>query len=90
MTNIILFILLNVCDCLTTYKGLQMDLYEVNILFNKIFEYNVFVGLVVKMILAIVVVILLAHIDKLHLLPIINIAFVLIVIWNLIQIFMFI
>lgn len=83
MTDIILFILLNVCDCLTTYKGLNMGLFEANIFLRGIFAKNIYAGLAVKMGLVIAVVILLALIKKLHLLPILNIAFAIIVIWNL-------
>ena len=83
MINIILFILLNVCDCLTTYKGFQMGLFETNIFLRGIFEKNIFAGLAVKMGLAIAVVILLAVFKKQKLLPILNIAFSLIVMWNL-------
>ena len=83
MTNIILFILLNVCDCLTTYKGLNMGLFEGNIFLREIFAESVFAGLGVKLGLAIAIVILLAVFKKQKLLPILNIAFTLIVMWNL-------
>lgn len=83
MTNIILFILLNICDCLTTYKGLNMGLFEANIFLREILAKNLITGLAVKMGLVIAVIVVLALINKLHLLPILNIAFALIVMWNL-------
>lgn len=90
MTEIILFILLNICDCITTYQGLQMGLHEGNIFLRELFEKNIYVGLGVKLGFAVVIGVLLIIFGKAHLLAIINIAFALIVIWNLIQIFMFI
>ena len=83
MTNIILFILLNLIDGLTTIAGLKFYLLEGNTLLRSLFEYNPFLGLAVKIALCLITALLLKLFNKLHLLKIINIAFALIVIWNL-------
>ena len=84
--TVILFIVLNLLDCVTTYIGIQSGLSEGNILLSFLFDYNLFLGLIVKMILAGGVVLLLGLFKKIKLLKIINIAFIIIVCWNIVMI----
>ena len=77
----IIFILL---DSLLTYLGIiSGKCEEGNILFQKFFEKNIFLGLGVKMLLALGIAILIKK-WKPNLFKILNIAFVVIVVWNLI------
>ena len=84
--TVILFIVLNLLDCVTTYIGIQSGLSEGNILLSFLFDYNLFLGLIVKMILAGGVVLLLHLLKKQHLYKILNIAFAAIVVWNIVWI----
>ena len=80
----ILFILLNLLDSLLTYLGITLGKCEEgNILLQKFFEENIFLGLGVKMLLALGIAILIKK-WKPNLFKILNIAFVVIVVWNLI------
>ena len=80
----ILFILLNLLDALLTYLGIALGKCEEgNILFQKFFEKNIFLGLGVKMLLAIILALVIRK-WKPNLFKILNIAFVVIVVWNLI------
>lgn len=78
----ILFIILNILDCITTYIGIKCGLSEGNILLSRLFEINIFLGLGVKMLLAVIIALLL----KKSLFKLLNIAFTVIVVWNLILI----
>jgi hypothetical protein len=66
----------------TTYIGIQSGLSEGNFLLNFLFNYNIYLGLIVKMILAGGVVLLLHLLKKQHLYKALNIAFAAIVVWN--------
>lgn len=76
------FLILNILDCVTTYIGIQSGLSEGNILLSFLFNYNIYLGLIVKMILAGGVVLLLHLLKKQHLYKALNIAFAAIVVWN--------
>ena len=76
------FLFLNFLDCITTYIGIKCGLLEGNILLSRLFEINIFLGLGVKMLLAVIIALLL----KKSLFKLLNIAFTVIVVWNLILI----
>ena len=80
----IIFILLNLLDSLLTYLGIASGkCKEGNILFQKIFEENIFLGLGIKMLLAIILALVIRK-WKPNLFKILNFIFILIVIWNFI------
>ena len=80
----IIFILLNLLDSFLTYLGITSGKCEEgNILFHKLFEKNIFLGLGIKMLLAIILALVIRK-WKPNLFKILNIAFVVIVVWNLI------
>ena len=81
-----LFLILNILDCVTTYIGIQSGLSEGNFLLSFLFNYNIYLGLIVKMILAGGVVLLLHLLKKQHLYKVLNIAFAAIVVWNIVWI----
>ena len=79
----ILFILLNLIDAITTYIGLitgKCD--EANLILGNLFEINIFLGLGIKMILAVLIAILVNK-YKPKLFKILNIIFTVIIFWNL-------
>ena len=80
----IIFILLNLLDSFLTYLGITSGKCEEgNILFQKFFEKNIFLGLGIKILLAIIFALVIRK-WKPNLFKILNIAFVVIVVWNLI------
>ena len=81
----IIFILLNLLDSFLTYLGITSGKCEEgNILFQKFFEKkNIFLGLGIKMLLAVILALVIRK-WKPNLFKILNIAFVVIVVWNLI------
>ena len=80
----IIFILLNLLDSLLTYLGITLGKCEEgNILFHKLFEENIFLGLGIKMLLAIILALVIRK-WKPNLFKILNIAFIVIIVWNLI------
>lgn len=79
---IIIFIILNLLDCITTFIGLKMGLMEANLFLGFFMKHSIILGLAVKMALAGGVVLLLHLIKKMKLLKIVNIAFTVIVCWN--------
>lgn len=78
----LLFLILNILDCVTTYIGVTQGLSEGNILLSWLFEINIYLGLTIKMILAIIIALL---INKKYFKPL-NIIFSVIVIWNILMI----
>lgn len=79
----IIFILLNLLDSLLTYLGITSGKCEEgNILFQKFFEENIFLGLGIKMLLAIILALVIRK-WKPNLFKILNIAFIVIVVWNI-------
>ena len=82
----LIFLILNILDCITTFIGIKCGLSEGNFLLSFLFNYNLFLGLCVKMILAGGVVLLLHLLKKQHLYKALNIAFAAIVIWNVVWI----
>lgn len=76
--SLIIFLVLNLLDCITTYIGVTNGLSEGNILLSRLFEINIFLGLGVKMLLAFIIALL---INKKYFKPL-NIAFIIIIIWN--------
>lgn len=82
----LLFILLNLLDCISTYFGLKLGLSEGNFLLGKLFSQNIWLGLAVKMFLSLVVLAVLYFIDKLYLLKIINYVLGVIVALNIIYV----
>lgn len=84
--SVILFIILNILDCITTYIGIKCGLLEGNILLRYFFDFNIYFGLLIKMLLAGGIVLLLGLFKKIKLLKIINIAFIIIVCWNIVMI----
>lgn len=84
----LIFIFLNLLDAIITYIGLvtgKCD--EANLIFNNLFEINIYLGLSIKMILAVLIAVLLTK-YKPKLFKILNIIFTIIVVWNLILIMM--
>ena len=80
----IIFILLNLLDSFLTYLGITLGkCKEANILLASLFNQNIFLGLGVKMLLALGIAIIIKK-WKPNLFKILNIAFVVIVVWNLI------
>ena len=80
----IIFILLNLLDSFLTYLGITSGKCEEgNILFQKFFVINIFLGLGIKRLLAIFLALVIRK-WKPNLFKILNIAFVVIVVWNLI------
>lgn len=79
---IIIFIILNLLDCITTFIGIKLGLVEANFFLRFFMNYHVLLGLGVKMLLAGGVVLLLGLFKKIKLLKIVNIAFTVIVCWN--------
>lgn len=78
----IIFILLNILDCLLTYIGITTNkATELNLLLSKFFEKNIFLGLGIKMLLAIILALVIRK-WKPNLFKILNVIFILIVIWN--------
>ena len=76
----IIFILLNLLDSLLTYLGITLGKCEEgNILFHKLFEKNIFLGLGIKMLLAVILALVIRK-WKPNLFKILNIAFAIIVI----------
>ena len=76
----IIFILLNLLDALLTYLGITSGKCEEgNILLQKFFEKNIFLGLGIKMLLAIILALVIRK-WKPNLFKILNIAFAIIVI----------
>ena len=47
--SVILFIILNILDCATTYAALEFGLLEGNPIMSKLFDINIFFGFAVKM-----------------------------------------
>lgn len=76
------FLILNLLDCITTYIGITNGLSEGNILLVYLFDINIWLGLGVKMILAIIIALV---INKKYFKSL-NIAFAIIVVWNILLI----
>ena len=78
----IIFLLLNLLDSIITYIGITTGVCEeANILLASLFNQNIFLGLGVKMLLALGIAILIKK-WKPNLFKILNSIFILIVIWN--------
>ena len=79
----LIFIFLNLLDAITTYIGITTGKCdEANLIFNNLFEINIFLGLGIKMILAVLIAILVNK-YKPKLFKILNISFLVIILWNL-------
>ena len=82
----ILFILFNLIDAITTYVGLTTGkCEEANLILSKLFEVNIYLGLSIKMILACVIAYFIKK-YKPKLFKILNAIFIVIIFWNLILI----
>ena len=82
----LIFILLNLLDAITTYIGFTTGKCdEANLMLNNLFEINIYLGLSIKMLLAILMAIVIKK-WKPKLFKVLNIAFAIIVLWNLILI----
>ena len=82
----IIFLLLNLLDSIITYIGITTGVCEeANILLASLFNQNIFLGLGVKMLLALGIAILIKK-WKPNLFKILNVIFILIVIWNFVWI----
>ena len=80
------FILLNLFDAITTYIGLTTGKCdEANLILNNLFEVSIYLGLSVKMILAVLIAVLINK-YKPKLFKILNAIFIVIIFWNLILI----
>lgn len=79
----LMFIILNLLDCISTYFGIKLGLSEGNFLLSKLFNKNIWLGFGVKMLLCIAVIVVLYFINKLYLLSIINWVFLFVVLWNI-------
>ena len=78
----IIFILLNLLDSIITYIGITTGVCEeANILLANLFSKNIFLGLGIKMLLALGIAIIIKK-WKPNLFKILNLIFILIVIWN--------
>ena len=80
----LMFIILNILDCITTEIGLNAGLYEANSFMRALFSIDHGLGYFIKMILALLVVIILSIWHKEHLFKILNIGFSIVVISNII------
>lgn len=79
----ILFILLNLIDAIATYIGLTSGkCEEANLILNNLFEINIYLGLSVKMMLAVLIAILVNK-YKPKLFKVLNTIFTVIILWNL-------
>ena len=82
----IIFILLNLLDSIITYIGITIGVCEeANILLASLYNQNIFLGLGVKMLLALGIAIIIKK-WKPNLFKILNSIFILIVIWNFVWI----
>lgn len=82
----LIFILLNLFDAITTYIGLTTGKCdEANLMLNSLFEVSIYLGLSVKMILAVLIAVLINK-YKPKLFKILNAIFIVIIFWNLILI----
>lgn len=82
----LIFIFLNLLDVITTYIGLTTGkCEEANLILNNLFEINIYLGLGIKMILAVLIAVLINK-YKPKLFKILNAIFIIIVFWNLILI----
>lgn len=82
----IIFILLNLLDSIITYIGITIGVCEeANILLASLYNQNIFLGLGVKMLLALGIAIIIKK-WKPNLFKILNLIFILIVIWNFVWI----
>lgn len=82
----LIFILLNLFDAITTYIGITTGkCQEANLILNNLFEINIYLGLGIKMILAVLIAVLINK-YKPKLFKILNAIFIIIVFWNLILI----
>lgn len=77
----LVFILLNLLDSITTYIGVTNGLTEGNVLLSYLLDINLYFGLGVKMLLAIIIALLINKFKKTLFHPL-NIAFGVIVVWN--------
>jgi len=78
----LIFLLLNLLDSIITYIGITSGVCEeANLLLASLFKQNIFVGLGVKMLLAIILALVIKK-WKPNLFKILNVIFILIVIWN--------
>ena len=82
----LMFIILNILDCVTTEIGLRVGLYEANSFMRSLFSIDHGLGYFIKMMLALTVVIVLTLWHKEHLFKILNIGFSIVVISNIIWI----
>lgn len=80
----ITFLILNLLDCFTTFYGIEIGLTEGNFFLNQVLEYNILLGLSIKMGLSLLIALLLIKFKKEKLFKVLNIAFTFIVIWNVI------
>lgn len=79
----ILFILLNLIDAIATYIGITSGkCEEANLILSKLFEINIYLGLGIKMILAVLIAILVNR-YKPKLFKVLNVIFTVIIFWNL-------
>ena len=82
----IIFLLLNLLDSIITYIGITTGVCEeANILLASLFNQNIFLGLGVKMLLALGIAILIKK-WKPNLFKILNVIFIVIVLWNFVWI----
>ena len=82
----LIFVLLNLFDAITTYIGITTGKCdEANLILNNLFEINLYLGLSVKMMLAVLIAILVNK-YKPKLFKILNVIFTAIIFWNLILI----
>lgn len=77
-----LFIILNILDCITTYFGIVKGSMEANIILAWLMSIDIKLALAIKMVLAVGISIVIKKI-KYSLFKILNIAFLIIVLWNI-------
>jgi len=78
----LLFITLNIFDLILTLIGLQLGLLEGNIIYQFLFSSNLVVAIVIKLSLTFIIALLVQRF-KIKLFKPLNIAFAIIVAWNL-------
>ena len=84
MKHFITFIVLNLLDCITTFIGIRYGLAEANILLASLFKHSIWLGLGVKMLLALAIGFLVFK-KRINLFKPLNIAFIIIVLLNVLS-----
>jgi hypothetical protein len=82
MKSSIMFLILNLLDCLSTYVALSLGCVEANIFMRSLIDVNSILGYSIKMFLSVLTIIILHLIHKEHLIKILNYCFACVVLFN--------